>query len=384
MEITRQLIMLVRFSIALFLILTAWSSSAQAETRPCGVPKSGIDNWQIETPEAEGIEQQSLCALIDKLNSVNPNIHSILVVRDGRLIFEHYRKGTDEKWGVPLGEIVHGPTVKHDVRSISKSVVSLLVGIAIDRNLIATIDEPVFKYFPEYASLRTPAKGRILLRHLLTMSSGIAWDEKRPYSDFQNSERRMTASADPYRFVLEQSMAAEPGQIWNYSGGSVALLGAILQKVTGKSLVAFAREALFEPLGIIDFEWVIMPFGEVAAASGLRLRSRDMAKIGQLMLARGKWQGKQIVSAKWLEESLEPRFPTEPTYYYGYLWWISSSLLGMRKIDWVEAYGLGSQRIIIVRSLDTVVVITAGSYYEENAGTMELLEHYILSAIAPH
>jgi CubicO group peptidase (beta-lactamase class C family) len=322
--------------------------------------------------------------LIDKLNGLNPNIHSILVVHRGRLVFEHYRKGVDQKWGMPLGEVVHGPAVKHDVRSISKSVVSLLVGIALDRGLITSIDEPVFKYFPEYASLRTPTKDRILLRHLLTMSSGVAWDEKRPYTDFQNSERRMSASVEPYRFVLQQPMAAEPGQMWNYSGGSVALLGAILQKVTGKSLADFAREALFEPLGISDFEWVIMTYGEIAAASGLRLRSRDMAKIGQLMLSGGEWQGKRIVSAKWLEESLKPRFRTEPTYYYGYLWWISSSFLGARKVDWFEAYGLGSQRTIVVPSLDSIVVITTGLYFEENPGTTELLEHFILSAIVRH
>jgi CubicO group peptidase (beta-lactamase class C family) len=376
--------MLMHFSIALVLTITAWSSPSQAQPIPCGVPESGTGDWQIGTPAAGGIEPRSLCALINKLNMLNPNIHSILVVRHGRLVFEHYREGYDQKWGIPLGKVVHGPTVKHDVRSVSKSVISLLIGIALDHKLIASIDEPVFRFFPEYALLRTPAKDRILLRHLLTMSSGIAWDETRPYTDPENGERRMIDSPDPYRFVLEQPMAAEPGQMWNYSGGSPALLGAILQKVTGKSLVAFAREALFEPLGITDFEWVKMPYGEFAAASGLRLRSRDMAKIGQLMLSRGEWQGKRIVSAEWLEESLKPRFLTEPTYYYGYLWWISSSLLGVRKLDWFEAYGLGSQRIIVVPSLDSLVVITTGLYFEENPGTTELLEHFILSAIVGH
>jgi CubicO group peptidase (beta-lactamase class C family) len=376
--------MLVHFSIVLVFIITAWSGPSWAKSTPCGVPESGITDWEIGTPETEGIEPQSLCALIDKLNSVNPNIHSILVVHGGRLVFEHYAKGTDQKWGIHLGEVVHGPTVKHDVQSVSKSIVSLLVGIAVDRKLITSIDEPVFKFFPEYASLRSPAKGRILLRHLLTMSSGLAWDEKRPYTDPENSESRLIDSPDPYRFVLEQPIATEPGLVWNYSGGSSALLGAILQKVTGKSLIDFAREALFEPLGINDFEWVRMPYGEIAAASGLRLRSRDMAKIGQLLLSRGEWQGKRIVSAKWVEESLTPRFRTEPTYYYGYQWWISSSLLGTQRIDWFEAYGLGGQRILVVPSLDSVVVVTTGLYLEENPGTTELLEHFILSGITRH
>lgn len=374
--------MFVRVLIAsIFIIGAALSQAAAKEQAPCGVPETAANDWQIESQITEGIDQQLLCALIDKLNSVNANIHSILIIRGGRLVFEHYRAGADQKWGIALGKVVHGPAVKHDVRSVSKSIVSLLIGIALDHKLIASIDEPVFKYFPEYATLRTPAKDRILLRHLLTMSSGIAWDEKLPYTDPENGERQMIDSPDPYRFVLEQPLAAEPGQLWNYSGGSPALLGAILQKVTGKSLVAFARESLFEPLGITDFEWVKMPYGEVAAASGLRMRSRDMAKIGQLLLSRGEWQGKRIVSAKWLEESLKPRFLAEPPYYYGYQWWIGSSLLGTRKVDWFEAYGLGSQRIIVVPSLDSVVVFTTGLYFEENPGTTELLDNFILPAI---
>jgi CubicO group peptidase (beta-lactamase class C family) len=171
----------------------------------------------------------------------------------------------------------------------------MLAGIALDRKLIARLDEPVFKFFPEYASLSTSAKERILLRHLLTMSSGIAWDENPPYTDPENSERRMSVAPHPSRYVFEQPLATESGKVWNYNGGSTVLLGAIVQKVTGKLLVDFAREVLFEPLGITDFDWVRMPNGAIAAASGLRLRSRDMAKFGQLMLSRGKWRGKQIV-----------------------------------------------------------------------------------------
>jgi CubicO group peptidase (beta-lactamase class C family) len=367
----------------LYLSILAWPSSARAQTSvECGVPETAASDWQIGTQQGSGIDSKPLCALIDELASTRANIHSVLVVRNGRLVFEHYRDGTDQKWGMPLGQVAHSPRTKHDVRSISKSIVSLLVGIALDRKLIASIDQPVFKFFPEYASLRTPAKDLILIRHLLTMSSGIAWDEKWPYTDPRNSEFRMIYALDPYRFVLEQPMVEQPGKVWNYSGGSTALLGTILQKVTDYPLADFARVSLFEPMGISDFEWVKMPFGEIAAASGLRLRSRDMAKIGQLLLSRGEWQGQRIVSAKWLEESLRPRFQPEPEFHYGYQWWIGSSQ--SRKIDWFEAYGLGGQRIIALPASNAVVVFTTGLYFEDNPGTTELLERFIFPALVPH
>lgn len=368
---------------ASLLMIPSWLSPVRSEpTAPCGVPGVIDDDWQLATQVSEGIDPKRLCSLTAKLKNEKVNIHSVLVIRHNRLLFEYYQTGSDQKWGRLLGPVVHRPNVKHDLRSVSKSVVSLLFGIALDRNLISSVDEPVLEFFPKYRSLRTPAKERILLRHLLTMSSGISWDEKRSYSDPENSERRMVEALDPYHFILEQPLVADPGTVWNYSGGSTALLGAILQRVSGKYLAEFAREALFEPLGIIDFEWVKMQHGEIAAASGLRLRSRDMAKIGQLILSKGVWNGRRIVSAKWLEESITPRFLIEPFYHYGYHWWISSSLLQNRKLDWFEAYGLGNQRIIIVPSLDLVVVFTTGLYNAENLfWTTELLENFILPAI---
>ncbi len=349
-------------SAGIMLLLLAVLASAPASARePCGVPQAGADAWPVETQARSGIDAERLCALIDRLSALDANIHSVLIARRGALVFEHYRAGPDQRWGISLGDVAHGPGVKHDVRSISKSVVSLLIGIALDRKLIAGIDQPVFTFFPEYAAARTPEKDRILLSHLLTMSSGIAWNEDIPYSDTRNSEVLMNMMPQPYRYVLDQPLAAEPGMKWNYSGGDVALLAAIIQKASGKRLTDFARETLFEPLGITDFEWVEMANGDAAAASGLRLRPRDMARLGQLALAGGSWNGERIISAQWLAESVRPRFPTETTHY-GYLWWVDSSTIGAASIDSYEAFGLGGQRIIVVPSLDLVVVFTTGRY----------------------
>lgn len=219
-------------------IVGAWLSSplsvSLANEPLCGVPKPGFDDWQIEAQTAVNIDPKPLCALIDNLETLELNIHSVLVVRRGSLVFEHYRRGVDQRGGRALGEVAHGPDVKHDVRSVSKSVVSLLIGIALDRKLIANIDQTIFSFLPQYASLRTPAKERISLRHLLTMSSGIGWNENMPYSDALNSEHRMTDAPDPYRYVLEQPLMEEPGKVWNYNGGS----GSNTARVKTKDLMS--------------------------------------------------------------------------------------------------------------------------------------------------
>jgi CubicO group peptidase (beta-lactamase class C family) len=343
------------------------------------------DGWQNGDQGAAIANPERLCALRDKLAKSNsPSVHAVVVVRNGTLLFEHYRKGYDEKWGRPIGEVQYAADVKHDVRSISKSVVSLLVGIAIDRGLIRSVDEPVFTFFPEFASLRTSEKDRILVRHLLTMSSGIEWDErKRPYTDPENSEIKMIFAPDSYRYAFEQPMAAEPGKVWNYSGGSTTLLAAIVENVTGKPLFDFARESLFTPLGITDFEWRYMPNGQPAAASGLRLRPRDLAKVGQLFLNEGSWNGKQVVSTTWLRESIEPRFTVWTGNRYGYQWWLGRSSVKGRFIDWTAGFGLGGQRLFILPTYDAVVVITAGLYKSsiQYVVDIDILNNYVLPAI---
>jgi CubicO group peptidase (beta-lactamase class C family) len=373
----------VVFAVIVGAWLSASPSLSLANEQPCGVPKPGVDDWRIDAQTAVSIDPKPLCALIDHLETLKPNIHSVLVVRRGSLVFEHYRQGVDQRLGRDLGEVAQGPDVKHDVRSVSKSIVSLLIGIALDRKLIANIDETVFTFFPQYAALRTPAKEHISLRHLLTMSSGLDWNQNIPLTDAQNSERRLDHAPDPYRYVLEQPLIEEPGKVWNYSSGSTTLLAAVLHRTSGKWLPKFARDELFTPLGITDLEWAQMPgSGEFAAAWGLRLRPRDMAKLGELVISHGIWKGKSIVSAEWLKEATKGRFPVD-TAYYGYQWWIRSSHVNAKKIDWFEALGLGGQRIIIVPSLELVVVFTTGLYDVENASlaTTGLLDDYVLPAV---
>jgi CubicO group peptidase (beta-lactamase class C family) len=332
-------------------------------SRACGAPSASDDGWQTDAPDAQGFDGPRLCGLADRLQEED-DVHSIVIARHGRLIFEKYFAGYDEPWGHEDKRYEFDATMKHDMRSVSKSVVSLLTGIAIDRRIIDGIDASALQFFPKMVSLAKEGWARIELRDLLTMSSGIAWDENRAWNDPKNDEPHLLSEADPIRYVLSKPIAAPPGAQWNYSGGDVELLGAIIAQQSGKSLEAFARDALFTPLGITDLEWQTYPNGKAAAASGLRLRPRDAAKIGQLMLNKGLWQDLRIVSADWIEQSTKPRFQAigyfGGLFFYGRFWWLGRTLSGEREVPWISAMGMGGQRIFIVPSLDLVVVSTSG------------------------
>jgi CubicO group peptidase (beta-lactamase class C family) len=341
-------------------------------------------DWTVSTPQASGLDAEHLGAMVQWLDDFQAaNIHSILIGRHGRLAFEHYRTGDDRRLGKSLPKVAHGPSIKHDLRSVTKSVTSLLVGIAIDERLIPSVDEPVFGFFPEHADLRTTGKDPITLRHLLTMSAGFEWNEYIPYTDPSNSWEEMFPSPDRWRFVLSRRLVAPPGSTWNYNSGISELLGAILSRASGRPIEPYAREVLFEPLGITDVEWAMD--GDVPlTASGLRLGSRDLAKIGQLLLQRGQWGGKQVVSSAWIGESTAPQIgPADRLYFYGYHWWLGRSMIARREISWIAAMGLGGQRLFVVPPLDLVAVITAGHYSDPTIEVwlpLLIFNRYILSA----
>ena len=295
-----------------------------------------------------------------------PNLHAVVVARRGKLVLEHYYEGLDQRWGQPLGTVTFGPEVKHDVRSISKSIVGLLYGIALDEGRVPSLDAPLVDQFPAYDDLRAdPERRRVTVAHALTMTLGTEWDESLPYSDPRNSEIRMEWAPDRYRFVLDRPIVTEPGSRWNYNGGATAVLAHLIAKGTGTPLFDFAREKLFQPLGIVDVERVLGLNGEPAAASGLRLRPRDLAKIGQLVLNQGSWEGRQIVPRSWLEASFENRVPAEDGLEYGYQWWLGRGRADGR--PWIAGFGNGGQRLAIVPDLDLVVVVLAGNYNQPDA-----------------
>jgi CubicO group peptidase (beta-lactamase class C family) len=353
----------------------------------CGTPVALDDGWSIATPESVGLDSARLCAIAARLKETGANVHAIVIVRHGKLVFEQYFAGYDERWDV-AGQFNHDATTRHDMRSASKSVISLLVGIAIDRKLIASVDEPVVKFYPEYAAVKSPGWDKVTLRHLLTMSSGMQWNENLGWDDPKNDEPHLGRENDPIRYILSKPIVKPADTVWTYNGGGTDLLGNMLERVSGKPLEAFAREVLFQPLGITDFEWKNYPMnGKIAPAIGLRARPRDAAKIGQLMLNRGAWGGRQIVSPEWIEQSVRPRYQAigyfSGIFFYGQQWWLGRSLAQEKEVKWIAATGSGGQRIFIVPDRDLVVMTTSGLYFQRylGDGALDMMANYILPSV---
>lgn len=258
---------------------------------------------------------------------------------------------------------------------------SLLVGIGLARGWIADLNTPVFSYFPDHSDTRTPEKDQIALVHLLTMSAGLVWNEHLPWNDPANNERQMDDAADPYRYALEQPVERPPGQVYNYCGAAPTLLQGVLQRTSGTSLDEIAREALLEPLGIVDVEWTRFPNGDVRGYGRLRLRSHDLAKIGQLVLDRGMRHGKQIISADWIAESTSPQINGESIFFYGYLWWLGRFLVKRRGIRWIAGFGNGGRRVYIVPDHDVVVAVTSGAYQTPQVVGGSTMQEYVLPAL---
>jgi CubicO group peptidase (beta-lactamase class C family) len=371
----------------LFAPFVADAQPAAPGTPGCDAPAPRDDGWKVAAPVTVGLDPVALCALVPKFDGwTAADVHAVLVVRDGTLVFEHYFSGADERWGHSLGTVTFGPEVKHDLRSITKSVTSLVLGIAIGRGWLPGVEAPVLSLLPQYADLRSAATEHITLRDLLTMSAGLKWDETLPYTNPDNSEIQMDFSPDPYRYVLTRPVDTPPGTVWNYSGGSAALISAVLHQATGKTEDVLAQELLFDPLGIKDVAWARYPAtGEPIAASGLAMRPRDLAKLGQLVLNHGMWDGRQVVPAAWVEASIAPRIQASQLYFYGYQWWLGRSLVNGRQVDWALGLGLGGQRLFIVPQLDMIVLVMAGLYHSEMQGGVPLiaLNRYVLAAVRP-
>jgi CubicO group peptidase (beta-lactamase class C family) len=216
------------------------------------------------------------------------------------------------------------------------------------------------------------------------MTMGTAWNEYLPWGDPQNDEYQMTVVPDLYQYILDRPLVAAPGERWTYNGGATSVMGAMISRATGKSLHEYAKEQLFGPLGITEVEWVARPNGESLAAWGLRMRPRDLAKIGQLVLQRGRWGDRQVVPAAWLDEATAPHAEAEPLLRYGYQWWLGGSAFGDGQTPWIAAFGRGGQRLTIVPELELVVVVTAGNYFmPENCWRLPvaILTQFVLPAL---
>ena len=374
----------MRIKSQLFYLLTLFffSNCDQQEEKQSAVNDEGIP---VGSMAEVGIDS-SIINKIDTaiINGTYPNIHSLLIVRDNKLVFEKYWPGNDERWGNDLGLIIHGKDSLHDIRSISKSIVSACVGIAIKQGKIKSVDQKVLDFFPEYVKQDTGLKSLLTIKHLLTMTSGLVWNEDIPYDNPENNERRMERSTNQVEYVLSQPMEFPPGQVWKYNGGTTQLLAAIIEKTSGKKVEQFAKEYLFQPLGITSFDWEKYDGTDlVAAASGLRLRSRDLLKFGLMYDKKGVWQEKEIIDPKWIEESFQSNLQQPWGGSYGYQFWLWQDTIKNTIVPFVYCNGKGDQKIIFDKTNDLLIVATAGNYnkLDDKNSVYALLKEYVYPAL---
>ena len=364
-DVRMSTVRLLRGALAATTLAFACSHTLAVEpTMRCGTAAAREDGWPVAQPEQQALDPAAFCETIAR-RWADANLHAILVEQHGALQLEAYFDGRDKPGGAWFArDVSFSADDLHDVRSITKSVVGLLTGIALQRGSLKSIDEPVMSFFPEHADLATPERQRITLAHLLTMTAGFEWDESGSYARPSNSETRMRYfSGEPDRFVLERDIVAAPGERFVYSGGATALLGEVLARATGQPLDLFAQEVLFGPLGIEHIEWRRDARGRVTPFGGLRLRPRDLARIGRMLLDGGQWKGRQVVPAEWIDASFRAHVAASPgPLHYGYQWWRGTLTAGPHRLEWVAAMGNGGQRLFLLPELDLLVVVTAGNY----------------------
>ena len=334
--------------------------------------------WAEAAPEAEGLDRHALDALDSEFTSGQHGyIDGMLVIRRGRVVYEKsYKQDYDRLFvgkGAPGIYNYYDPgwhpyykqTALHTMQSVSKSVTSALIGIAIRRGEIPGVDAKVMPYFSAFTAQPDSRRERMTLRDVLTMTTGIRWDEESTdYTDAANNCAAMEKKEDWVQYVLDQPMAEEPGKVFVYNSGATELLSYLIRKTTGKEADDYAKEHLFAPLGI-DFYWKRTPKGLADTEGGLYLTPRDLAKIGYLYLKDGVWDGKRILPEGWIKASTSSSVTTnEKAYGYGYQWWVISRK-GAGSYDAYAAWGYGGQLLIVVPELELISVFAGWNIYDK-------------------
>jgi CubicO group peptidase (beta-lactamase class C family) len=366
-------------------------------------PEGTDDGIKVGTLEMVGIDPAPLEAAVDAVSDGKyGEVHSILIYKDGRLVFEKYFRGHDYKWDGPG---FHGAWVnwnrdkEHNVHSVGKSITSACVGIAVEQGFIRSVDDPIFDYLPEHQHLKTDGKNTITIENLLTMTSGLDWDEwGTSYSNENNDVIALWVNCDdPITCILSKPLSGKPGISFNYSGGDMVLLGEIVKNASGMDIEAFSWQYLFEPMGVEIPEWRWIDREVIYAGGDQKLTPREMLKFGVTYLNSGSWGDQQIVPETWVEKSASPYSGPENTWLnhalrpippgsgawgqrgYSYTWWTHRFSRSGVDMPAYWASGWGGQKIIVLPEQDAVVVLT-GANYSSGDVTVKILKKFILPA----
>ena len=344
----------------------------------CNLENNINNEWQICPPSSQGLSDELITSkLYDDLeNLIYGNIDSVIIIKNNTLVFEKY-----------LGmqrEILLNKDDIHQLQSVTKSITSVLIGIAIDKGFIGGVTDPLELYFPNYTHLFYNEEP-ITLHHLITMTLGTNWKpvdgSDAPDIALLNEIFYHSSGEEIIDFILNRNIIYPPGTKFNYNSGASVVLGEIIRKATNMTVIQFARTYLFEPLGIKDDYWLSNLQGVTHTGGGLMLKPRDIAKIGQLFINDGKWNNNQILSSKWIQDSIIPHI-NEFSHFnesYGYQWWIWPDFIYSQDLSiyLVHAEGYLGQSILIVQEHNLVVVINANDTYIDTFGILK----YILKAI---
>ncbi|MDD1782879.1 beta-lactamase family protein [Enterovibrio sp. ZSDZ35] len=341
-------------------------------------------DWNTVSPEAEGFDPKTLVELHNHLTiRKTKKVQSIAIIRNGHLVFEQYYRVMSDNDGLPMPR--HFPPsadTQNQMRSISKTVVATLIGCLLHESSISDTNLPLYGFFDQSLIPNAEEKANITLEHALNFNSGLDWSEWRT----ENSDAlNMWLSPEPYTYVFNKGVAHQPGDVFTYQGAMSVLLGGVVEAVTGTNLRDYADKALFQPLGISNYDWFAHEqTGEYLGSSGLYLRTRDLAKLGQLYLNKGEWDGERIFSEEWAEESLQPkgRFWKDKSIAYGHNWWFPTLTVRGERIQVAGMRGAGGQELYIFPDYQLVFVMTSGAFLSQDEDyPFELIADYILPAI---
>jgi CubicO group peptidase (beta-lactamase class C family) len=301
------------------------------------------------------MDAAKLAEMLEAIRQQNLNLYSLLVIRNGYIVSETYFGSTT-------------PETRREIYSVTKSFIATLVGIAVDKGLIAGVDRPVGEFFPDRSFANwDAAKQAMTLENLLTMTTGLDWPEN------DATFRELYGTRDWVKFVMDEPMRSKPGSAFSYCSGCSHVLSAIIQRQAGMNTRDFAQRELFEPLGITGAAWDTDSAGTPIGGWGLQLTPREMAKLGYLYLNGGAWDGRQIVSADWIKAATRKHTRTDSDLGYGYQWWIYP-LWGA-----YAALGRYGQTIFVIPDLNLIVVTTAA--LEGHDPIFYLIEQYIVPAV---